>query len=439
MSAPWTVKYRPKRLADVAGNKTALQQVLDWVDAWPKGIPKRRGLLLHGPPGTGKTVSVEALANERGLDLVEINASDKRSRDALERTAGAAARQADLFGRARLILIDEVDGIDLSEDRGAVDAIVRLLDETQVPVILTANDSWDPKIGAIRNATTMVEYKRLGLGDALPYLKKICQKESVEVDEQALRLIVDRDMGDMRSILNDLQVLVSGRKTLSYDEAAWLGFRDRKATIFDALRTVFTSPTCLQARRATDMVGIDLDMFFEWVYENAPRQLSDPRDLSHAMDALAQADLYRARIDRTRAWELLPYVIEMETAGVAMSKEFTKPAWVPMKFPERIQLLSRTRKIRSIETKLGRRIGARCHISSKRAIPLYLSYVRFILKKNPTAGTKLLEWFGLDEDAMEYLGVKAAAAEVAPTKEKKERKGAKPRTATKPKRKGKGV
>jgi hypothetical protein len=129
----------------------------------------------------------------------------------------------------------------------------------------------------------------------------------------------------------------------------------------------------------------------------------------------------------------------METAGVAMSKEFTKPAWVPMKFPERIQLLSRTRKVRSIESQLGRRIGARCHISSKRAIPQYLPYVKYILEENPAAGTRLLEWFGLDEDALGYLGVKAAPVEAAPAKEKKERKGAKPRTATKPKRKGKGA
>jgi replication factor C large subunit len=438
MNPPWTVKYRPKRLADIAGNKTAVQQIVDWLDSWVKGPPKKRGLLLHGPPGTGKTVSVEAVANERGLDLVEINASDKRNRDALERTIGSAARQSDLFGRARLILIDEVDGINLAEDRGAVDTIVRLVQETQCPVVLTANDPWDPKIGPIRNATTMVEYKRLGLRDTIPYLKKICQTEGVEVDEQALRLIVDRNQGDMRSILNDLQALASGRKRLTYDEASWLGFRDRRATIFDALRTVFSSPTCLQARRATDMAGMDLDMFFEWVYENAPRQLSDPRDLSHAMNALAQADLYRARINRKQAWELLPYLIEMETAGVAMSKEFTKPAWVPMKFPERIQLLSRTRKTRSVETELGKSIGRRCHISSRRAISHYLPYVRYILEKNQAAGEKLVEWLGPSEEAMEYLGVKRVSVEKPAAAEKTVRRIAKPRT-TKPTRKRKAA
>ncbi|HXZ98435.1 MAG TPA: AAA family ATPase, partial [Candidatus Acidoferrum sp.] len=219
MNIPWIVKHRPKMLSEIAGNKPAIQQILDWLEYWKKVPPKKRALLLHGPPGTGKTVSVEAVANERHLDLVEINASDKRNRDALEKTVGLATRQADLFGKSRLILVDEVDGINLAEDRGAIDTIVRLVEDTQVPMILTANDPWDPKIGPIRNATTMIEYKRLGLRDTLPYLKKICQNEGIEVDEQALRLIVDRNQGDMRSIMNDLQVLTSGRKRLTYDEA----------------------------------------------------------------------------------------------------------------------------------------------------------------------------------------------------------------------------
>lgn len=437
MNAPWTVKHRPKTLTDIAGNKASIQQILGWLELWKKGAPKKRALLLHGPPGTGKTVSVEAVANDQGLDLVEINASDKRNRDALEKTIGLATRQSDLFGRPRLVLIDEVDGINLSEDRGAVDTIVRLVEETQVPVILTANDPWDPKVGPIRNATTMIEYKRLGLRDSLPYLKKICEKEGIEVEEQALRLIVDRNQGDMRSIMNDLQVLTSGRKRLTYDETTWLGFRDRRATIFDALKTVFTSPTCLQARRATDMADVDLDMFFEWVYENAPRQLNDPRDLSQAMNALAQADLIRARIDRTRAWELLPYALEMETAGVAMSKEFTKPAWIPMKFPERIQLLSRTRKVRSLQTEVGRSIGARCHISSRRAIHHYLPYIKYVLEKNPAEGAKLVEWLHLGEDATEYLGVRPSPIELPTAAEEVEQKRAKPRTTARPRRKRK--
>jgi replication factor C large subunit len=284
----------------------------------------------------------------------------------------------------------------------------------------------------------MIEFKRLGLRDAIPYLKRICEKEGVEPDEQALRLIVDRNEGDMRSILNDLQTLSSGRRKLAYGDVTWLGFRDRRASIFEALRTVFSSPTCLQARRATDMSGLDLDMFFEWVYENAPRQLNDPRDVSEAMDALARADLYRARMRRTQAWELLPYAIEMETAGVAMAREFTKPVWSPMKFPERIQLLSRTRRTRALEMEIGRSIAARCHISPKRATRQYLPYVKFILRHSVADRANLAEWLRLSDDAMEYLGVhpSAVAEELAKPKEHK-RRSAKPRVAAKAARKRK--
>jgi hypothetical protein len=127
----------------------------------------------------------------------------------------------------------------------------------------------------------------------------------------------------------------------------------------------------------------------------------------------------------------------METAGVAMSKEFTKPAWIPMKFPERIQLLSRTRKIRSIKAELGKSIGAHCHISSKRAIPHYLPYIKYIVEKNPTEGTKLAEWLALSEDALDYLGVKRSPTEPPTAPEETELKQEKSRTTAKPRRKRK--
>lgn len=403
MSAPWTNKHRPQKTADMAGGLAVIPQLLRWIDTWQAGTAKQRALLLHGPPGTGKTVSVEIVANERKLDLIEVNASDKRNRAQLERVVGSAAQQAGLFGQSRLILIDEVDGINLSEDRGAIDTLVKLIQSTQCPIILTANDPWNPKIGALRNATTMMEYKRLTLKDTLPYLKRICQTEGVEVDEQALRLIVDRNKGDMRAVMNDLQSLTAGQKKLTYEEATILSFRDRKESIFNTLKTIFTAPSCIQAKRAADMTDTDLDMLFEWIYENAPTQLTDPRDLVQAMDAIARADLYKARINRNQAWELMPYMIEMETAGVAMANEYTKPGWKPMKFPTRIQALSRTRKQRSIEKGIGQSIGKRCHVSSKRAVKDILPYMRFIIEKNPPLGARIIEWLRLSDEAVEYL------------------------------------
>jgi replication factor C large subunit len=76
MFAAWTVKHKPQSLSEVVGNKEAIQTLFDWVKSWDKGIPKKRAAFLFGPPGIGKTLSVEALAHDLGMEFVEKNASD---------------------------------------------------------------------------------------------------------------------------------------------------------------------------------------------------------------------------------------------------------------------------------------------------------------------------------------------------------------------------
>jgi replication factor C large subunit len=403
MYIPWTTKYRPRKISEIAGNPDAVNALLNWVKSWDKKVPSKKALLLHGPAGTGKTVSVEALANEYGYDLIEINASDSRTGDAIRRIAGMAAGQAMLFGKKRIILLDEIDGINLGEDTGAIDAIVETIEKTNYPVVLTANNAWDPKIRSLRDFCQLVDFKRLGVRDALPYLKRIAAKEGIEIDEKALKLIIERDEGDMRSIINDLQALSSGRRKVAYDDVAWLAWRDRKENIFEALRMVFSAKNCLWAKKAVDIADIDYEMLFEWIYENAPRQLTDPLDRADAMEYLAKADIYLRRVKRRQAWDLLAYVFDLMTAGVALSRERTRPSFVPMKFPERISLLSRTRRIRGTQARVGAKIGRKCHVSSISAVKYYLPYLRIIFGNDYENAAGLSKYFGFEEEDIAYL------------------------------------
>src|SRR2546426_10246576 len=116
---PWTIKYKPKTSKDVAGNKPAIEKLREWIESWNKGRPSKAAVLLYGPAGVGKTSVTKALARERGWDLVEINASDKRSGDILAKAAGLASTQSTLFSKRRVILPDEVDGINHTADQVA--------------------------------------------------------------------------------------------------------------------------------------------------------------------------------------------------------------------------------------------------------------------------------------------------------------------------------
>src|SRR6267143_2641834 len=101
MSQPWTIRHRPQTTREIAGNKPAIEKISQWLDSWSKAKPSKAAALLYGPAGVGKTTIAEAVARERGWDLVEINASDKRSGDILSRIAGLASTQASLFSRGR--------------------------------------------------------------------------------------------------------------------------------------------------------------------------------------------------------------------------------------------------------------------------------------------------------------------------------------------------
>src|SRR2546427_1628672 len=67
---------------------------------------------------------------------------------------------------------------------------------------------------------------------------------------------------------------------------------------------------------------------------------------SGAMLVLAEADLYFGRIRKTQSWHLLSYALDLMTAGVAVAKQTSPGGWVPMKFPQKISSMSRTRSIR---------------------------------------------------------------------------------------------
>ena len=139
------------------------------------------------------------------------------------------------------------------------------------------------------------------------------------------------------------------------------------------------------------------------MYENIPYQMSEPAELGRAIDAIAMADVYRARIRRTGNWQFLRYVIDLMTAGIAAAK--TRPlkkSWVPYKYPSRISSLAITRTDRQIRSRISMKVGERCHVSSAVAEKEFLPFLKTIFRSNEDT-SKMTNWLRLDEAETEYL------------------------------------
>ena len=404
MYAAWTQKHKPRTVSEIVGNTEAIQKFTEWVRSWDKQVPKKRAAFLYGPPGVGKTVCVEALANDLQMELVEKNASDYRTAEAIQRFAGLASQYGTLFGGKRLILLDELDGITGTADKGGVRAVTEIVKAAKCPVVLVANNAYDPRFRTLRKYCLLIEFKKPTVRQVVKHLKKVCVGEEIDAEEKVLKFIAERSGRDVRSAVNDLQALAQGKKRLVYEDVVWLAERDRKDVIFNVLRTILYSKDSWEAKRAVDTADMDPDMLFHWIYENVPYHLTDPHDLTKAMDALSLADIYRRRIRSTQNWSLLRYVLDFMTAGVAVARERTKPSgWIPFRFPQKLQWLSRTKAERTLRSAIGVKIRRKCHISAVRAVKEVLPYVRIIFESNPEMAAGIAKWLDLDETMIEYL------------------------------------
>src|SRR5690349_22980114 len=120
---------------------------------------KKKSAILYGPIGSGKTSSVHVLAKEMDLELVEVNALDFRNAEGMQAIIGMASKQMSLFSSGKIILVDEIDGLSGTKDRGGIPELIRIIDESPFPVICTAVDVFDSKFSPLRKKSLMVEFK----------------------------------------------------------------------------------------------------------------------------------------------------------------------------------------------------------------------------------------------------------------------------------------
>ena len=391
---PWVEKYRPRKLSEIVNQEKAIEQVRAWVEAWLHGNPpKKKALILAGPPGVGKTTTVYALANEYGFEVIELNASDERTYEKIERYVQAAYTMDILGKRRKLIFLDEADNIEPSGAR----EIAKLIDRARNPIIMSANHYWEvPR--EIRNRAQIVEYKRLTQRDIIKALVRILKREGKTVPKEILYEIAKRANGDLRAAINDLQTVVTGGVE---DAKEVLAYRDVEKSVFQALAQVFATDNAKRAKIA--VLGVDMfpDELLLWIDENVPYVYYKPEDIARAYEALSRADIYLGRAKRTGNYSLWKYATDMMTAGVAVAG-VKKKGFVRIYPPKTIKLLTESKTERTLRDSIVKKVMKEMHMARLEALET-LHYLRVIFESNPDLAAHFTVFLDLSEKEVEFL------------------------------------
>ncbi|WP_254523939.1 replication factor C large subunit [Natrinema caseinilyticum] len=352
----WTEKYRPSTLSEVRGNNKARDNLEEWAETWED---HRKAVIVHGSPGIGKTSAAHALAADMGWPVMELNASDNRKADVIERIAGEAAKSGTLTGGGsgrRLVILDEADNFHGNADYGGSREVTRVVKEANQPVVLVANEFYDMS-QSLRNACETIEFRDVSKRSIVPVLRDICRREGIEFDEEALEKIAESTSGDLRSAVNDLQAVAEEAETLTVEDVV-TGNRDTTEGIFDFLDALIKEEDAEGALRASYDVDETPDELLNWIEDNVPKDYGGA-ELADAYGFLSNADRWLGRVRASQNYSYWRYATDNMTAGVAASRRGDKGGWTRYGPPSYWSKLGRTKGTRNTRDAIAERIAER--------------------------------------------------------------------------------
>ena len=362
----WSEKYRPQRFTDLLGNEDSRKFFLGWFEKWKKGT---KPLLLVGPPGIGKTTLANLAGKNFGYDMISLNASDVRNKKNIQEILQPVLGNQTVLGKP-MIFIDEVDGVHGRSDYGGVEALINILKEPTVPIILAANNDSSDKMKKIKKVVKTISLRPLPPRLLRLYLNMVLEKEDANINPGRLFKLVSESNGDIRSMLNSAQALVTG-----FEPSTERTFES--LDVEEGINAFYKAQSIDEARAVLYSMRIDPREKISAFYSSIITSNISNSEMEKFLQVISEADMLYGRIMKTQEWRLLRYLdsilLGLYKKDIAVRYSRYNLSW---------QVLNRLRwdgsKFKSISSNFSKQL----HISSSIFATFYLPYMLLCMKNN---------------------------------------------------------
>jgi replication factor C subunit 1 len=297
----FTTKYKPQSLDEFIGSKELIiRPFIRWLLEWNSENKKTKCALISGVNGCGKSLLAELVLETHDYNIIHLNSDEERNKENIQKTIKPLLKTVkSLNGQDNALVVSDIDSS--AGDYGFIASLVECIKITMIPIILICDDRYSQNIKPVIPFCYDVKLPKPGYDDVYKLIYKIVTTEGLKIGKSAVDKLFRQSNGDIRHILNTLQMNL--KKTADTSKNI------QSANIFDTCGKLMSVDTSFEDKYDTFWLARDMHPLM--VQENYISNTLTTRDdlkrlenISSAASAMSDMDI----IDSVFDWELEPYI-----------------------------------------------------------------------------------------------------------------------------------
>lgn len=201
MAEDWSIKYRPKSLGEVIGQKVNIELLQDRIQN------PYQTMIFYGSSGCGKTTTARALANDLKAEMIELDAAANNSVDNAREILEYVGRRA-LTGSYKIVILDECHLL----SRSAWNVLLKTVEEPPKKVVfIFCTTEYKALPQTILGRAQLFKFYPLSSEELEALYRRVSEAEGFKLSEEVLNGIISRSKNQARDFLKLLQKVVDSK------------------------------------------------------------------------------------------------------------------------------------------------------------------------------------------------------------------------------------